>query len=104
MPGRSSPATSACCRAALIKRCVDIPVIVVGGIRSLQDIRSIVSERGVDCVSMSRPFIIEPDIVARLQKGQPGSRCINCGYCLMGVSGSALRCYYGKIPRKMETA
>ena len=91
-------------RAALIKRHVDIPVIVVGGIRTLQDVTSIVSERGVDCVSMSRPFIIEPDIVARFQKGQAGSRCINCGYCLMGVTSSPLKCYYGKIPRKRETA
>lgn len=87
-------------RAALIKQRVDIPVIVVGGIRTLKDVTSIVSERNVDCVSMSRPFIIEPDIVARFQKGQAGSRCINCGYCLMGVTSSPLKCYYGKIPRR----
>jgi len=91
-------------RAALIKRHVDIPVIVVGGIRTLKDVTSIVSERDIDCVSMSRPFIIEPDIVARFQKGQAGSRCINCGYCLMGVTSSPLKCYYGKIPRKQGTA
>jgi 2,4-dienoyl-CoA reductase-like NADH-dependent reductase (Old Yellow Enzyme family) len=86
-------------RAALIRRHVDIPVIVVGGIRTLEDIREIVEGRGIDCVSLSRPFIIEPDIVARFQKGQPASRCINCGYCLMGVTSGALRCYYGRLPR-----
>ena len=91
-------------RAALIKRHVDIPVIVVGGIRTLQDVTSIVSERGIDCVSMSRPFIIEPDIVAKFQKGQAGSRCINCGYCLMGVASGTLKCYYGKIHKKWERA
>jgi 2,4-dienoyl-CoA reductase-like NADH-dependent reductase (Old Yellow Enzyme family) len=90
-------------RAALIKRHVDIPVIVVGGIRNLQDITAIVSEKNIDCVSMSRPFIIEPDIVARFRKGQAGSRCINCGYCLMGVTGSPLRCYYGKLRREGGT-
>jgi len=88
-------------RAALIRQHVDIPVIVVGGIRTLADIRTIVSERNVDCVSMSRPFIIEPDIVARFQRGQPGSRCINCGYCLMGVTSGALRCYHGKLPQRV---
>ena len=86
-------------RAALIRRHVDIPVIVVGGIRTLEDIREIVGGRGSDCVSLSRPFIIEPDIVARFQQGQTASRCINCGYCLMGVTGGTLRCYYGRLPR-----
>jgi len=81
-----------------IKRNVDIPVIAVGGIRSLQDIRTIISDKGIDFVSLSRPFIIEPDIVNRFQQGQESSRCINCGYCLIGVTANKLRCYYGRIP------
>lgn len=84
--------------AELIKRNVDIPVIVVGGIRSLRDIRTIVEEKGLDAVSLSRPFIIEPDIVNRFQKGQERSKCIECGYCLIGCVASPLRCYYGKVP------
>jgi 2,4-dienoyl-CoA reductase-like NADH-dependent reductase (Old Yellow Enzyme family) len=81
-----------------IKQNVDIPVIVVGGIRSLEDIRTAVSDKGIDCVSMSRPFIIEPNIVNRFQQGQESSRCINCGYCLIGVTANMLRCYHGRIP------
>ena len=81
-----------------IKRNVDIPVIAVGGIRSLQDIKTIISDKGIDFVSLSRPFIIEPDIVNRFQQGQESSRCINCGYCLIGVTANKLRCYYGRIP------
>ncbi len=65
--------------AELIRRNVDIPVIVVGGIRSLQDITTIVSEKGIDFVSLARPFIIGPDIVNRFRQGQERSRCINCG-------------------------
>ena len=84
--------------AELIKRNVDIPVIVVGGIRSLQDITAIISEKGIDFVSLSRPFIIEPDIVNRFQQGQERSRCINCGYCLIGVTANPMRCYYGRVP------
>jgi 2,4-dienoyl-CoA reductase-like NADH-dependent reductase (Old Yellow Enzyme family) len=84
--------------AELIKRNVDIPVIVVGGIRSLHDIKTIISEKGIDFVSLSRPFIIEHDIVNRFQKGQERSRCINCGYCLIGIVANPLRCYYGRIP------
>lgn len=84
--------------AELIKRNLDIPVIVVGGIRSLQDIMAIISEKGIDFVSLSRPFIIEPDIVNRFQHGQERSRCINCGYCLIGVTANPMRCYYGRVP------
>ena len=81
-----------------IRRNVDIPVIAVGGIRSLQDIRTIIQDKGVDFVALARPFIIEPDIVNRFQQGQESSRCINCGYCLIGVAANRLRCYYGRIP------
>lgn len=88
--------------AELIKRNVDIPIIVVGGIRALHDIRTIISEKGIDFVSLSRPFIIEPDIVKRFQQGQEKSRCINCGYCMIGVAANPLRCYYGKVPNRIR--
>ena len=77
--------------AELIRRNVDIPVIVVGGIGTLQDIKTSVSENDIDFVSLARPFIIEPDIVNRFKQGQEQSRCINCGYCLIGVTANPLR-------------
>jgi len=84
--------------AARIKKNVDIPVIVVGGIRRLTDMENIISENKADYVSMCRPFIIEPDIVNKFKSGaQDESKCINCGYCLWGVTGARLRCYYGKV-------
>ncbi len=81
-----------------IRRHVDIPVIAVGGIRNLPEIQTIIADRGVDCVSLCRPFIIEPDIVNRFRKGQQSSRCIDCGFCLIGVAKYKLRCYYGRVP------
>lgn len=84
--------------AAMIKKNVDIPVIVTGGIRRLNDIEEILSEGKADYISMSRPLIIEPDIVNKFKSGkQNESKCINCGYCLMGVTGARLKCYYGKL-------
>lgn len=88
--------------AERIKGQVDIPVIAVGGIRSLQDITAIIADRGMDFVSLSRPFIIEPDIVNRFRGGQERSRCIDCGFCLIGVTRNTLRCYYGRIPAAKE--
>jgi 2,4-dienoyl-CoA reductase-like NADH-dependent reductase (Old Yellow Enzyme family) len=87
--------------AVQIKKNVGIPVIVVGGIHRLTDIQDIISNKGIDYISMCRPFIIEPSIVKKFQEDkQSESRCINCSYCLMGVMSAPLRCYYGKIPRQ----
>ncbi|MGZ6293037.1 MAG: NADH:flavin oxidoreductase [Syntrophales bacterium] len=87
--------------AVQIKQNVGIPVIVVGGIHRLTDIEDIICNKGIDYVSMCRPFIIEPTIVKKFQADkQSESKCINCSYCLMGVVSAPLRCYYGKIPRQ----
>ena len=81
-----------------IKRRVGLPVIVVGGIRRLADIEQIIERNAADYVSLSRPFIIEPDIVDRLRQGrQDESRCISCGYCLLSLEKRPLRCYRGKL-------
>ena len=56
--------------AQTIKAHVSIPVIVVGGIRSLDDINQIIMNQQADMVSMCRPFIIEPDIVKKLKEGK----------------------------------
>jgi 2,4-dienoyl-CoA reductase-like NADH-dependent reductase (Old Yellow Enzyme family) len=86
--------------AERIKKNLDIPVIVVGGIRKLSDIENIIETRGIDFVSMCRPFIIEPNIVNKFQDHKAvESRCIDCGYCLFGVANNKLKCYYGKVER-----
>jgi 2,4-dienoyl-CoA reductase-like NADH-dependent reductase (Old Yellow Enzyme family) len=87
--------------AAAIKKCVDIPIIVVGGIRKLADAEDIIEKKKADFVAMCRPFIIEPNLVNKFKSGeQSQSRCIDCAYCLMGVSGKPLHCYYGKLNPK----
>ena len=86
--------------AKKIKEQVTIPVIVVGGIRRLQDIEEIIINNKADYISMCRPFIIEPDIVSKFLNGkQVESRCIDCGYCLMGIASTQLKCYYGRVPK-----
>lgn len=86
------------CAAAEVKKNVSIPVMVVGGIRSLGDMQAIVQNDLADFVSMGRPFIIEPEIVNSLRnKDQAESGCINCGYCIIGAFSNDVRCYYGEI-------
>jgi len=84
--------------AKAIKTQVSIPIVVVGGIHSLNDIVAVLEQGQADAVSMGRPFIIEPNIVKKFKEGkQDTSRCIMCNYC--GVAGEErpLQCYYGKV-------
>jgi len=86
------------CAASKIKKNVNIPVIVVGGIRAFQDMQTIVKNDLADFVSMGRPFIIEPGIVNSLKnKTQTESACINCGYCIFSATIKDVRCYYGEV-------
>lgn len=85
--------------AEKIKQNIDVPVIVVGGIRNMNDISSIINGGKADYVSMCRPFIIEPNLVKKFKEGkQDSSRCIDCCYCMFGLVHNYLRCYYGKLP------
>lgn len=88
--------------AEKIKNKVNIPVIVVGGIRKIDEIKEIIEGNKGDVVAMSRPFIIEPNIVNKFKEGkQAESRCINCNYCIIGVEERPLKCYYGKLPKSL---
>jgi 2,4-dienoyl-CoA reductase-like NADH-dependent reductase (Old Yellow Enzyme family) len=81
-------------RASAVKQFVSIPVIAVAGIRSLQTAQSIVDNGDADLISMSRPFIREPGLVARWKKEQQGiAKCISCSRCFIFPSrGLPLRC------------
>ncbi len=79
-----------------IKKRVDIPVIMVGGIRSLGTAANIIQEGTADLVSMSRPLIREPDLIARWQSGnlQP-STCISCNRCMEALlEAKPFGCYH----------
>lgn len=67
-------------RAALARKEADIPVMLVGGVRSAEDMDKIL-EQGIDMVSLCRPFICEPDLVTRLMAGQEKASCISCSKC-----------------------
>lgn len=86
------------CAAETIKQHVGIPVIVVGGIRTLHDIEQIIGGQMADYVSMGRPFIIEPDIVNKFKaESQAASECISCAFCLLALSEMPAQCFYGKL-------
>ncbi len=68
--------------AKKIKRHVSVPIILVGGIRSLKAVDDILKSGAADLVSMARPLIREPDLIRRWQQGDgKKATCISCNQC-----------------------
>jgi 2,4-dienoyl-CoA reductase-like NADH-dependent reductase (Old Yellow Enzyme family) len=83
-----------------IKKAVSIPVMAVGGVRSLGDVHEALDAGGVDLVSMCKPLILEPGLVAKFKGGSlERAKCIDCCYCMMGLARESVRCYFGRLPK-----
>jgi len=82
--------------ARYIKEKVNVPVMIVGGIRSLPVIDGILKEKRADYISMARPFIREPHLIKRWKGGDTaGARCISCNRCFeTGMKGLGISCYW----------
>lgn len=91
-------------RAAEVKKVVNVPVVVVQGIRSLEMAEEIIDGGDVDMVSMCRPFIREPHLVQRWQSGDTRpAACISCNKCFPILQrGEPLEC--GEERRLREEA
>ncbi len=84
--------------AEIIKKNVNIPVIVVGGIKKLDSIKSILQNNKADFVSLCRPLIAEPNLINKFKKGvQKSSNCIDCNYCMIASEEEPLKCYKGRL-------
>lgn len=68
------------------------PLALVDGLRSLTAMQAVVDKGLADLVSLSRPFIREPDLVRRLATGQQEVTCTRCDACLDTFGEQMLRC------------
>jgi 2,4-dienoyl-CoA reductase-like NADH-dependent reductase (Old Yellow Enzyme family) len=77
-----------------IKKEVDVPVILVGGLRTFKLMEEIIQNNESDFISLSRPFIREPDIIKKWGKDNSyRARCISCNQCFDGLlKRETLRC------------
>lgn len=87
--------------ARCIKESVSVPVVAVGGLRSLGTVQAVLSERKADYVAMSRPFIREPHLIKRWEQGDTSpALCISCGGCFeTGLEGKGITC---KIEKQLK--
>ena len=77
-----------------IKGEVRVPVMVVGGLRSIEVMEEVVRNREADLVSLSRPFIREPGLVKAWKEGdRRKASCVSCNQCFEALlKGRSLRC------------
>jgi 2,4-dienoyl-CoA reductase-like NADH-dependent reductase (Old Yellow Enzyme family) len=68
--------------AMAFKKKVDVPLILVGGNRSFQVAERLIDEGVADYISMSRPFIREPDLINRWKSGDLSrATCLSDNMC-----------------------
>ncbi|SIN79827.1 NADH:flavin oxidoreductase [Halodesulfovibrio marinisediminis] len=88
-------------QAAYFKENLSVPVMLVGGLRSL-DVAEIMLKDGVaDFISLSRPLIAEPDLINRWKSGSTEKAfCKSCNGCFKPLmTGDAVVC---SVKRALE--
>jgi 2,4-dienoyl-CoA reductase-like NADH-dependent reductase (Old Yellow Enzyme family) len=80
--------------AQAAKRTVDIPVILVGGVRSTEVMDDVIRSGDADFLAMARPFVREPDLVNKIAQGRRGPvACVSCNICFLHEGSDPLRCW-----------
>ena len=80
--------------ASAVKEAVDIPVILVGGVRTTETMTDVLESGDADFIAMARPFIREPDLANKLAAGRTGTvECVSCNMCLVHDGFDPLRCW-----------
>jgi 2,4-dienoyl-CoA reductase-like NADH-dependent reductase (Old Yellow Enzyme family) len=90
--------------AVLFKRRLKIPVLLVGGLRSLEVAERLVAEGVCDFISMSRPFIREPGLVNRWQSGDRRKAACTSDNLCYGPARSGEGIYCVTALKEKETA
>ena len=81
-----------------LRNVVDIPLILVGGLKSYEVADLLVKDDLCDYIAFSRPLLREPDLVNRWKSGDTSrSRCGSDNSCL-GGGGDGVRCPHRPTP------
>ena len=80
--------------ARAAKAVVDIPVILVGGVRSTEVMEDVIASGDADFLALARPFVREPDLVNKIARGRRGPvACVSCNICFLHEGIDPLRCW-----------
>lgn len=77
-----------------LRRVSDVPIILVGGVRTTHVMTEVLESGDVDFLSFARPFVREPDFPNQLIAGRTGAvDCVSCNICLEHDGYDALKCW-----------
>ena len=73
-----------------------VPIILVGGNKNVESLEEIIKSEITSFISMSRPFICEPDLPNRWLAGRGKRRadCISCNMCLTTMREGIVHCLF----------
>ena len=80
-----------------IKKKVNTPVFLVGGMTDPSVMEEVVENGDADYISLSRALVNNPNFPNKIQEGsREPSKCVHCNLCLVRTITEPLRCYHGK--------
>ena len=73
----------------------DIPLLLVGGVRKVKRMNEILEQGQADFISMSRPFIRQPNLVNLIKEGKLEEvDCVSCNKCFANAAqDNSIRCF-----------
>lgn len=82
--------------ARRFKQQLDLPLILVGGIRSFEVAQLLVEEETADFIALARPLIREPNLVKRWKEGDTTpAQCLSDNLCFKPIlAGKGLSCHW----------
>ena len=91
--------------AHLLKKEINVPLMLVGGIRSFEVADRLITEGVADYISMSRPLIREPGLINRWKSGdRQKAKCVSDNLCFdPGLDGRGIYCVTKEREEKRKT-
>ena len=92
MPGMASPMAPFLSKAGAFKQAVDLPVFHATRITDLATARYAIHERLLDMVAMTRAHIADPELVAKLARGEESRvrPCVGATHCMSELRPTCL--------------
>jgi 2,4-dienoyl-CoA reductase-like NADH-dependent reductase (Old Yellow Enzyme family) len=80
--------------AKALKAAIDLPLVLVGGIRSFSRAEQFIAEGRADLIAFGRPLIAEPGLIHRWRKGDHRTAaCLSCNRCYVPLlAGQGVAC------------
>ena len=90
--------------ARRFKQRLKVPLMLVGGIRSMEAAERLIAEGAADYLALCRPLICEPGLINRWKHGDTAaSRCVSDNSCFRpAFKGEGLRCPVSEKKRPAE--